>query len=145
MRLEIVSFFIIFYYQFNNKQIKKKEIMVDLTSFIMGIGLVLGVLGVGVVVMMYIQIKRLKNKCSQLELVQGHIFTEINRTEESLNRRIDGEVRRTDEMYTETNRYINARAEDTHKGLDDVYRTIDSRLDKLVTKLGTPTKELLQD
>ena len=119
--------------------------MVDLTSFIMGIGLVLGVLGVGVVVMMYIQIKRLKNKCSQLEQVQGHIFTEINRTEESLNRRIDGEVRRTDEMYTETNRYINARAEDTHKGLDDVYRTIDSRLDKLVTKLGTPTKELLQD
>ena len=119
--------------------------MVDLTSFIMGIGLVLGVLGVGVVVMMYIQIKRLKYKCSQLELVQGHIFTEINRTEESLNRRIDGEVRRTDEMYTETNRYINARAEDTHKVLDDVYRTIDSRLDKLVTKLGTPTKELLQD
>ena len=119
--------------------------MVDLTSFIMGIGLVLGVLGVGVVVMMYIQIKRLKNKCAQLEQVQGHIFTEINRTDDSLHRRIDGEIKRTDELYAETNRYINARAEDTHKGLDDVYRTIDSRLDKLVTKLNPVTKDLLQD
>jgi len=32
-----------------------------------------------------------------------------------------------------------------HKGLDDVYRTIDSRLDKLVTKLNPVTKDLLQD
>jgi len=119
--------------------------MVDLTSFIMGIGLVLGVLGVGVVVMMYIQIKRLKNKCSQLEQVQGHIFDNINRTDEYLNRRIDGEIKRTDELYAETNRYINARAEETHKGLDDVYRTIDSRLDKLVTKLNPVVKDLLQD
>ena len=119
--------------------------MVDLTSFIMGIVLVLGVLGVGVVVMMYIQINRLKNKCSQLEQVQGHIFDGINRTSEELHRRIDGEINRTDELYAETNRYINARAEDTHKGLDDVYRTIDSRLDKLVTKLNPVTKDLLQD
>ena len=119
--------------------------MVDLTSFIMGIGLVLGVLGVGVVVMMYIQINRLKRKCSQMEQVQGHIFNDINRTSEELHRRIDGEIKRTDELYAETNRYINARAEDTHKGLDDVYRTIDSRLDKLVTKLNPVTKDLLQD
>ena len=119
--------------------------MVDLTSFIMGIGLVLGVLGVGVVVMMYIQIKRLKNKCSQLEQVQGHIFDNINRTDEYLNRRIDGEIKRTDELYAETNRYINAKAEETHKGLDDVYRTIDSRLDKLTNKLNPVKKDLLQD
>jgi len=119
--------------------------MVDLTSFIMGIGLVLGVLGVGVVVMMYIQIKRLKNKCAQLEQVQGHIFDDINRTGETLHRRIDGEIGRTDNLYAETNRYINSKAEETHKGLDDVYRTIDSRLDKLVTKLNPVTKDLLQD
>jgi hypothetical protein len=48
-------------------------------------------------------------------------------------------------LYAETNRYINTRAEDTHKGLDDVYRTIDSRLDKLVTKLNPVVKDLLQD
>ena len=119
--------------------------MVDLTSFIMGIVLVLGVLGVGVVVMMYIQIKRLKNKCAQLEQGQGHIYNNINRIDESLHRRIDGEIKRTDELYTETNRYINARAEDTHKGLEEVYRTIDSRLDKLTNKLNPAKNDLLQD
>ena len=112
--------------------------MVDLTSFIMGIGLVLGVLGVGVVVMMYIQIKRLKNKCAQLEQVQGHIFDNINRTDESLHRRIDGEIRRTDDLFTETNRYIN-------NTIADVHRTMDSRLDKLTNKLNPVKKDLLQD
>jgi ribosome-associated translation inhibitor RaiA len=111
----------------------------------MGIGLVLGVLGVGVVVMMYIQINRLKRKCSQMEQVQGHIFNDINRVSEELHRRIDGEIRRTDDLFTDSNRYINARVEETHKGFDDVYRTIDSRLDKLVTKLNPVTKDLLQD
>ena len=121
--------------------------MVDLTSFIMGIGLVLGVLGVGVVVMMYIQIKRLKSKCSQLEQVQGLIFNDINRVSEELHRRIDGEIRRTDELYTETNRYINARADETHKGFDEVYKNMDSRFDKLINKLNvTPvSKDLLKD
>ena len=119
--------------------------MVDLTSFIMGIGLVLGALGVGVVVMMYIQIKRLKNKCAQLEQVQGHIFTDINRVEESLNRRIDGEIRRTDELYTETNRYINKRMDDVDRMILDVYSNMDSRLDKLTNKLNPVKKDLLQD
>ena len=120
--------------------------MVDLTSFIMGIGLVLGVLGVGVVVMMYIKINRLKSKCSQLEQVQGHIFNNINRTEESLHRRIDGEIKRTDELYAETNRYINDRYEDTHKEIEEVYRQMDSRLDRLTNKMSNPVKkDLLQD
>jgi len=95
--------------------------MVDLTSFIMGIGLVLGVLGVGVIVVMYIQIDRLKKKCSQLEQTQGHIFNDMGRTDESLNRRIND-------------------------SLEEVYRIMDSRLDKLTTKLSNPVKkELLQD
>ena len=119
--------------------------MVDLTSFIMGIGLVLGVLGVGVMVMMYKQINRLKNKCFSMEQSQGHIYNDINRVSEELHRRIDGEIRRTDDLFTDSNRYINSRVEETHKGLDDVYRTIDSRLDKLVTKLNPVTKDLLQD
>lgn len=112
--------------------------MVDLTSFIMGIGLVLGVLGVGVVVMMYIQIKRLKNKCAQLEQVQGHIFTEINRTDDSLHRRIDGEIRRTDDLFTDSNRYLN-------KHIEEVYKVMDSRLDRLTNKLNPVKKDLLQD
>jgi hypothetical protein len=119
--------------------------MVDLTSFIMGIGLVLGVLGVGVVVMMYIQINRLKRKCSQLEQVEGHIFNDINRRSEELHRRIDGEIRRTDELYTETNRYINGRMDDTSRNFDEVYQQMDSRLDKLVNKLTPVKKDLLQD
>jgi archaellum component FlaC len=119
--------------------------MVDLTSFIMGIVLVLGVLGVGVVVMMYIQINRLKNKCSQLEQVQGHTFTEINRTGDDLHRRIDDEIRRTDDLFTDSNRYINNRSKETQESLDAVYRTIDSRLDRLTNKLNPVTKDLLQD
>lgn len=114
--------------------------MVDLTSFIMGIGLVLGALGVGVMVMMVIQINKLKNKCKQLEEVQGHIFNDINRTDESINRRIDGEIDRTDRLFIETNRFVN-------KHIDDVYRNMDSRLDKLTSKLTSPVgdKVVLKD
>ena len=120
--------------------------MVDLTSFIMGIGLVLGVLGVGVMVMMYKQINKLKLKCSQMEQVQENIFTNINRTGDELHRRIDGEIRRTDELYTETNRYINGRMDETSRNFDEVYQQMDSRLDKLVNKLSKPVnKDLLQD
>jgi hypothetical protein len=119
--------------------------MVDLTSFIMGIVLVLGVLGVGVVVMMYIQIKRLKNKYAQLEQGQGHIYNNINRIDESLHRRIDGEIGRTDKMYEETNRYVNGRIDNVYKDIEEVYRQMDSRLDRLTNKLNPAKKDLLQD
>ncbi len=114
--------------------------MVDLTSFIMGVGLVLGALGVGVMVMMVIQINKLKNKCKQLEEVQGHIFNDINRIDESINRRIDGEIDRTDRLFTETNRFIN-------ENISNVYRNMDSRLDKLTSKLTSPVgdKVVLKD
>ena len=114
--------------------------MVDLTSFIMGIGLVLGVLGVVVMVIMCIQINRLKNKCKQLEQVQEHIFNEINREVETLNRRIDGEIDRSDRLYTDSNRYIN-------KHINEAYKVMDSRLDKLTNKLTSPVgdKQVLKD
>ncbi len=114
--------------------------MVDLTSFIMGVGLVLGALGVGVMVMMVIQINKLKNKCKQLEEVQGHIFNDINRIDESINRRIDGEIDRTDRLFTEINRFIN-------ENISNVYRNMDSRLDKLTSKLTSPVgdKVVLKD
>ena len=121
--------------------------MVDLTSFIMGIGLVLGVLGVGVMVMMYIQINRLKNKCFSLEQTQGHIFDDINRRDESLHRRIDGEISRTDSIAGETNRFINSRMDDVDKMFNDVYRNFDSRLDKLTSKFTSPVgdKQVIKD
>ena len=112
--------------------------MVDLTSFIMGIGLVLGVLGVGVVVMMYKQINRLKNKCFSMEQSQGHIYNDINRVSEELHRRIDGEIRRTDDLFTDSNRYVN-------KHIEEVYKVMDSRLDRLTNKLNPVKKDLLQD
>lgn len=112
--------------------------MVDLTSFIMGIGLVLGVLGVGVMVMMYKQINRLKNKCFSMEQSQGHIYNDINRVSEELHRRIDGEIRRTDDLFTDSNRYLN-------KHIEEVYKVMDSRLDRLTNKLNLAKKDLLQD
>ena len=121
--------------------------MIDLTSFIMGIGLVLGVLGVGVMVMMYIQINRLKNKCFQLKTVQEHIFNNIDKVDDSLNRRIDGEIDRTNQLYAETNRYINNRMDDVDKMFGDVYRNFDSRLDKLTSKFTSPVgdKQVIKD
>jgi hypothetical protein len=106
----------------------------------MGIGLVLGVLGVVVMVIMCIQINRLKNKCKQLEQVQEHIFNEINREVETLNRRIDGEIDRVDKIYTDSNRYIN-------KHINEAYKVMDSRLDKLTNKLTSPVgdKQVLKD
>jgi len=111
----------------------------------MGIGLVLGVLGVGVMVMMYKQINRLKNKCFSMEQSQGHIYNDINRVSEELHRRIDGEIRRTDELYAETNRYINGRMDDVDRMILDVYSNMDSRLDKLTNKLSPVKKDLLKD
>ena len=106
----------------------------------MGIGLVLGALGVGVMIMMVIQINKLKNKCKQLEEVQGHIFNDINRIDESINRRIDGEIERTDRLFTETNRFIS-------ENISNVYRSMDSRLDRLTSKLTSPVgdKVVLKD
>ena len=100
--------------------------------------MVLGILGVVVMVRMYSDIKKLK------VLVKSQ---EENIREDNLNihRRIDGEIKRTDELYAETNRHFTGRIDKVYKEIEEVYRQMDSRLDKLVTKLGTPTKELLQD
>jgi len=104
----------------------------------LGMVMVLGILGVVVVVRMYSDIKKLKRLVKSQE--------EINR-EDNLNihRRIDGEIDRTDKLYEETNRYINSRMEGVSRDIDEVYRQMDSRLDKLTNKLNPTKKDLLQD
>jgi ABC-type transporter Mla subunit MlaD len=105
------------------------EIMI--IGIFLGMVMVLGILGVVVMVRMYSDIKKLK----RLGKSQEEVIREVDL---SIHRRIDGEIDRTDKMYSETNRYINER-------MDDVHRTLDSRLDRLTNKLNPVKKDLLQD
>ena len=104
----------------------------------LGMVMVLGILGVIVVVRMYSDIKKLKRGLKSQEEVDTSIDRRLDEVDQMINRRIDGEIKRTDEIYTETNRYVN-------KHIDEVYRVIDSRLDKITNKLNPVKKDLLQD
>ena len=104
----------------------------------LGMVIVLGVLGVVVMVRMYSDIKKLKR------LVKSQEET-ITSVDHSIHRRIDGEIGRTDKLYEETNRYINTRMESVSRDIDEVYRQMDSRLDKLTNKLNPVKKDLLKD
>jgi flagellin-specific chaperone FliS len=55
-----------------------------------------------------------------------------------INRRIDGEIDRTNKLNETTNRHITT-------NIDEIYRFVDSRLDKLTNKLNPSKKDLLQD
>ena len=104
----------------------------------LGMVMVLGILGVVVMVRMYSDIKKLKRLVKSQE--------EINREDNlSTHRRIDGEIDRTNKLYEDTNRYINSRMEGVSRDIDEVYRQMDSRLDKLINKLNPAPKDLLQD
>jgi len=104
----------------------------------LGMVMVLGILGVVVVVRMYSSIKKLKGLVRTQQEIINNIYLRIDEVDQMINRRIDGEIKRTDEICTETNRYVN-------KHIDEVYRTIDSRLDKITNKLNPVKKDLLQD
>jgi hypothetical protein len=112
------------------------EIMI--IGMFLGMVMVLGILGVIVVVRMYSDIKKLKRGLKSQEEVDTSIDRRLDEVDQMINRRIDGEIKRTDEIYTETNRYVN-------KHIDEVYRVIDSRLDKITNKLNPVKKDLLQD
>lgn len=105
----------------------------------LGMVMVLGILGVVVVVRMYSNIKKLKGLVRTQQEIINNIYLRIDEVDQMINRRIDGEIDRTNKLNETMNRQITAH-------VDEVYRTIDSRLDKLTNKLSTPTtKELLQD
>ena len=105
----------------------------------LGMVMVLGILGVIVMVRMYSDIKKLK----RLVKSQEEVIREIDL---SINRRIDGEIERTNKLYEDLTRYINSRTDETSRNFDEVYQQMDSRLDKLANKLSKPVKkDLLQD
>ena len=85
--------------------------METLVTFSLGVVTVLIVLGIVVVVRLAKQVKELKLSTQNLE-------TWVDRNDEMVNRRIDGEIERVDKMDR------------------DIYSFIDSRLDKLENKLN---------
>ena len=85
--------------------------METLVTFSLGVVTVLIVLGIVVVVKLAKQVKELKLSTQNLE-------TWVDRNDEMVNRRIDGEIERVDKMDR------------------DIYSFIDSRLDKLENKLS---------
>ena len=113
----------------------------------LGMVMVLGLLGVVVMVRMYSDIKKLKRRLRSQEEINQSLYQRISEIDGMINRRIDGEIDRTDRLYTEVNKYINSRIDDTSLMFDEVYRQMDSRLDKLVKRLNIPysPKELLND
>ena len=98
----------------------------DIISFGLGIGSVVFITLVVITVLSFVklwkinkQIKEIETKCSEQI---NDILRTIDQNCELDNRRIDGEIGRTDKL------------------IDDVYRTIDSRLDKLEVKLTDLSK-----
>jgi cell division protein ZapA (FtsZ GTPase activity inhibitor) len=93
----------------------------DIISFGLGISSVVVIILIIVTVGTFFKLVELKEKINSLESNYTTQFDEMLRmidiNSELDNRRIDGEIDRTDKM------------------VDDIYRTIDSRLDKLELKL----------
>jgi predicted Holliday junction resolvase-like endonuclease len=111
----------------------------------LGMVMVLGILGVIVVVRMYSNIKKLKGLVRTQQEIINNIYLRIDEVDQMINRRIDGEIDRTNKLNEEANRYTTSRIEDTSRNLDEVYRQMDSRFDKLTNKLSPVKKDLLQD
>ena len=98
----------------------------DIISFGLGISSVVVIILILVTVHSFVKLEKLKEKVNSLETDYPIRFEDILRTIDQNceldNRRIDGEIGRTDKL------------------VEDVYRTIDSRLDKLEAKLTDSNK-----
>lgn len=104
----------------------------------LGMVMVLGILGVIVVVRMYSNIKKLKGLVRTQQEIINNIYLRIDEVDQMINRRIDGEIDRTNKLNETTNRQIIA-------DVDGIYKFVDSRLDKITNKLNPVKKDLLQD
>jgi hypothetical protein len=98
----------------------------DIISFGLGISSVVVIILILVTVHTFVKLEKLKEKVNSLETDYPTRFEDILRTIDQNceldNRRIDGEIGRTDKL------------------VEDVYRTIDSRLDKLEARLTDSNK-----
>ena len=92
--------------------------METLVTFSLGAGAVLIILGIVAVVRLVTQVKELAEAVSVLEL-------EVSQNEQLINRRVDQEIDRVDQIYT------------------NILSIIDSRLDKLEAKI-TNNKQVLK-
>ena len=92
--------------------------METLVTFSLGAGAVLIILGIVAVVRLVKQVKELAEAVSILEL-------EVSQNEQLINRRVDQEIDRVDQIYT------------------NILSIIDSRLDKLEAKI-TNNKQVLK-
>ena len=92
--------------------------METLVTFGLGAGAVLIILGIVAVVRLVKQVKELAEDISTLE-------SEVNANEQLIDRRVDREIDRVDQIYT------------------NILSIIDSRLDKLETKI-TNNKQVLK-
>jgi hypothetical protein len=98
----------------------------DIISFSLGISSVVVIILILVAVYTIVKVGELKEKVNSIETDYSARFEDILRTIDQNceldNRRIDGEIGRTDKM------------------VDDVYRTIDSKIDKLEARLTESNK-----
>jgi hypothetical protein len=98
----------------------------DIISFGLGIGSVLFITSVVITVLSFVKLEKLNKRIKEIEVYINTsiecIYSSINTNSELDNRRIDGEIDRTNRV------------------VDDIYRTIDSRLDKLEVKLTDSNK-----
>jgi hypothetical protein len=102
------------------------KIKMDIISFGLGIGSVVVIILILAIVGTFVKLEKLKENVSSFETDYAFRFGDIERlleqNSELDNRRIDGEIDRTDKL------------------VDDLYRTIDSRIDKLEAKLTDSNK-----
>ena len=69
-----------------------------------------------------------------ITMVERTIMNNIEHNLRDLDGRFDNLYRDLDERFNGTHREIEERSQETQKQFDDIYRTIDSRIDKLAAK-----------
>ena len=90
-------------------------------AFVQGVLTVIGLLMVGGMVWAVLKINDIKDSLEGL-------YQEVNETQTQLHLRIDKEIQDVDSKMDDFSRQVENNSE-------NIYRTIDSRLDKLQTKL----------
>ena len=115
----------------------------EIVYFVLGVVTVLLVLGVAVIVRVGTLVKKLKEEVQQLEKVVGDAFSDIRdlhrRIDDEVHRRIDDDSRELQGQFKDALDFVGDVNDVLHKRVDDemrdVYSQLDSRLDKLESKL----------